>query len=1050
MNNFSILSFFAKHKTAANLLMIFLIVSGLLSLQRLNRQLFPDLNVEIIIVSVFWPGASAEDVDKNIVQKLVPDLRPLSGVKKVRSTSSENLVVMQIEYNFGSDMQTALSDVEAIVNDTELPEDAEKPRVFRAEFRDEVTNIVLSGPFSINSLRAQAKTIKEDLLSLGIDKIDIGPNPSEEILIEISEKELTRLNLSMKDISRIIQSSSINVPAGSLADGALRVRSLGLKEIANDYSQIEILVKLDGTRILLGDIAKITDAFSEPSVQAFRNGQNAINIKVLRSKTNDALKVNQTVQNYLSEKKLSLPISLKLEQFGTVANLISDRINLLTRNATSGLIIVLTVLFIFLTSRTAFWVALGIPVAFSATFAVMLLTGQSINMISLFGLIMALGIVVDDAIVVGEHSEHLEENRGMDTSNSSILAATRMSPPVISAMLTTVAAFLPLFFIKGIIGQVIFAIPAVVCAVLVASLLEVFLIMPAHLRHGVSPVISNLFSPFVWILNNIQKPFNKGFNFFKNIIFRKLVSISYNWRYATISTAIALLVFSVGMVSSGRVPFSFFSGPEGDVIFANVSMSSGSSRSQTSNMLTEMERALEQTEIELVGEQGKLVLMSFNLLGFGTANNTEENDAFGASYDRASITVELITADQREVRVEELISKWRENINPLPGLEKITIRAPVGGPPGRDIDIRIMGDDLNLLKLASDKVLDLVKSLPGSSDITSNLNYGAEEIHIALTPKGKSMGFSTFEVGDQVRSALEGSIVKRFARGDEEVTVRVKLPSDETKDDNLAQLNLISPNGSSVRLEEVASLNNSLGFSVIRRTDGFREVKITGDLDEKLLNTSGAKDKLEELGIKGIISNLGLDYRYSGREEEQQEAFADMQVGGIIGLLSIYIILAWVFASWLRPLAVMIMIPFGFIGAVAGHYFLGLTMSILSMFAIIALAGIVVNNSIILVATIERRLSENPDNPNEAIITGVCDRLRPVLLTSFTTIGGLSALMFETSLQAQYLIPMAATITFGLGVTTLLVLFVIPSTLGIGNDISNFFRTIYSRMTKVQ
>ncbi len=537
-------------------------------------------------------------------------------------------------------------------------------------------------------------------------------------------------------------------------------------------------------------------------------------------------------------------------------------------------------------------------------------------------------------------------------------------------MCTTVAAFLPLFFIKGIIGQVIFAIPAVVCAVLVASLLEVFLIMPAHLRHGVSPVISNLFSPFVWILNNIQKPFNKGFNFFKNIIFRKLVSISYNWRYATISTAIALLVFSVGMVSSGRVPFSFFSGPEGDVIFANVSMSSGSSRSQTSNMLTEMERALEQTEIELVGEKGKLVLMSFNLLGFGTANNTEENDAFGASYDRASITVELITADQREVRVEELISKWRENINPLPGLEKITIRAPVGGPPGRDIDIRIMGDDLNLLKLASDKVLDLVKSLPGSSDITSNLNYGAEEIHIALTPKGKSMGFSTFEVGDQVRSALEGSIVKRFARGDEEVTVRVKLPSDETKDDNLAQLNLISPNGSSVRLEEVASLNNSLGFSVIRRTDGFREVKITGDLDEKLLNTSGAKDKLEELGIKRIISNLGLDYRYSGREEEQQEAFADMQVGGIIGLLSIYIILAWVFASWLRPLAVMIMIPFGFIGAVAGHYFLGLTMSILSMFAIIALAGIVVNNSIILVATIERRLSENPDNPNEAIITG--------------------------------------------------------------------------------
>ena len=301
----------------------------------------------------------------------------------------------------------------------------------------------------------------------------------------------------------------------------------------------------------------------------------------------------------------------------------------------------------------------------------------------------------------------------------------------------------------------------------------------------------------------------------------------------------------------------------------------------------------------------------------------------------------------------------------------------------------------------------------------------------------------------QVRSALEGAIVRRFARGDEEVTVRIKLPSDEIENDNLAQLKLIAPNGSLIRLEEVASLKNNLGFSVIRRTDGSREVKITGDLDETLLNTSGAKEKLEELGIKNIISSYGLNYRYSGRDEEQQEAFADMRIGGTIGLLSIYIVLAWVFASWLRPLAVMIMIPFGFIGAVAGHYILGLTMSILSMFAIIALAGIVVNNSIILVATIERRLAENPDRPEEAIISGVCDRLRPVILTSCTTIGGLSALMFETSLQAQYLIPMAATITFGLGVTTLLVLFVIPSTLGIGSDISRIFSRIFSKFLRV-
>ena len=1050
MNNFSLLSFFAKHKTAANLLMVFLIVSGLLSVQRLNRQLFPNLDIEIVVVSIAWPGASAEDIDQNIIQPLVPEIRPLTGVKKVSSTSSENLAVMQIQYEFGTDMQAVLSDVEAIVNAVDLPQDSETPRIFRPEFRDSVTNLVLSGPFSIKSLQVQAKKIKEDLLKIGVDKIEIDGVPPEEILIEVSETELTRLNMSMTDISKIISATSIDIPAGTLADGALRVRSLGLKELAKDYNQIEILSKPDGTRVLLGDIARITESVAEPSIEIFRNGNKAINIQVLRSTSNDALKINEKVQNYIEKNKFTWPKSLKVEQFGTVAVLISDRINLLTKNAVSGLVIVLIVLFIFLSSKTAFWVALGIPVAFCATFAVMLVSGQTINMISLFGLIMALGIVVDDAIVVGEHSEYLEEKRGLNTGESAILAANRMGPPVVSAMLTTVAAFLPLFFIKGVIGQVIFAIPAVVCAVLVASLIEVFLIMPAHLTHGVSPIITNFLSPIKWLIDLIHQPFNRGFNWFRDYPFRSLIKFSFRWRYATIASALAMLIFSVGVVSSGRVPFSFFSGPEGNIIFSNISMTSGSTRSQTSEMLIELERALYAAEKELTGEEGELVIMALSVLGYGSSNNTEENDAFGASYDRASITVELVTADERDIRVEELITTWRKNVNPVVGLEKLTIRAPVGGPPGRDLDIRITGDDLNLLKKSSKEIMQLANSLPGASDVTSNLNYGAEEIHITLTPKGKALGFTTLGVGGQVRAALEGAIVKRFARGDEEITVRVKLPEEEIKDDTLAQLRLISSKGLPVRLDEIAILENNLGFSVIRRQDGSREVKITGDLDEKLLNTTGAKNKLEELGIDKIISSYGLDFRYSGRDEEQAEAFADMRLGGTIGLLTIYVVLAWVFASWLRPFAVMIMIPFGFIGAVAGHYFLGLTMSILSLFAIIALAGIVVNNSIILVATIERRLREKPEDSDEAIISGVCDRLRPVLLTSCTTIGGLSALMFETSLQAQYLIPMAATITFGLGVTTLLVLFVVPATLGIGKDISEFVENLYLRLSRLR
>ena len=1036
----SMIEFFARHRTAANIVMVVMVVTGIISADRLNRQFFPDVDVEIVAVSVVWSGATAEDVDSNIVQPLEPELRTIANVKKVSSSSFEGIAQTQVEFVFGTDMQKALADVEAAVGQVDFPKDAEAPKVVKGEFYDTISRVVLYGPLPLESLRYYAKSIKEDLLQIGVDKVEVTGLPDEEILIEVNESELARLGLTLGSISNAIAAVSVDVPAGRFADGALRVRSLGLRKSANEYRDIEILTRADGSRVVLGDVAKITDTIADPATLQYYRGTPAVELHVQRGKTSDSLTVNQTVQNYIKEKQSEVPENLTLAQHDVAAMLISERISLMVKNGLGGLLIVMAVLFAFLSGRVAFWVAAGIPVAFLATFSVMLVSGQSINMISLFGLIMALGIVVDDAIVIGEHAEYLKQKRNLPIQEASVLAAKRMGPPVISAMLTTVAAFLPLFMVKGIIGVIIGAIPAVVCAVLVASLLECFFILPAHLAHygGTKKTEPSWF----------RRNFDAGFNYFRDKLFYKVVEASYKFRYVTFAFAFGLLVFAVGMMAGGRVNFVFFSAPEADRVFANITMASGSTRSQTLVMLEEVERALDKVEDDLTPNDEELISFAYSKIG-GTFTADQGVPSGGANELRAGMVIELLTADQREVRVDDFVSALRAEIKPMPGLERLLVRAPTGGPPGREFDLRLMGDDLELLKSSALEIVQKVDAIPGTTDIDENLDYGAEERIIRLTPFGRSLGFTVSSVGNQVRSALDGSVVKRFPRGDEEVTVRLSLPRSEVATDSLGALRLITPQGTYVDLEDVATVEPRLGFSVVRRQDGFREVAIQGDLDDKVINTTQAKEAILEAGLGEDVASKGLRYRFDGRDQEQGEAFADMSTGGTLALICIYVILAWVFSSWARPFAVMIMIPFGLIGAVVGHYVMGLSMNILSMFALVALSGIVVNNSIILVATIDRRLEELQGDFETAVISGAVDRLRPVLLTSMTTIGGLSTLMFETSLQAQFLIPMATTLVFGLAVTTALVLFLVPATLGIGRDIAMVFRGIASPVLRL-
>lgn len=1035
------LEFFISHRTAANLLMILMIAVGIVSLSNLNRQFFPDFNIEVIGVNVQWTGATAEDVDANIVQLLEPELRSISNVKKVLSTSYEGLAAIQVEFEFGTDMQQALADVETAVGQVDFPEEAETPKVVKGEFYDDISKLVISGPFDLFALRSMAKDIKEDLQRLGVDKIDLDGLPDEIIKIEISQNELSRLGLSLNDISAAISRTTLDVPAGSLADGALRVRSLGQIKTAKEFEKVEVLVRQDGSRVTLGDIAVISEDLETPSVTLSRNGLPAVMLSFKRGSTNDSLAINDVVQNWLSDYRLEAPETLIIEQYDVRANLIKERINLLVSNGAGGLLLVIGVLFLFLSVRVAFWVAMGIPVAFLATFGVMLAMDQTINMISLFGLIMALGIVVDDAIVIGEHTEHLRQRRGLTMHEAAAMSVTRMGPPVISAMLTTVAAFLPLFMIKGIIGEIIAAIPMVVVAVLIASLIEVFFILPAHLAHFGKNAKEKT--------SGFRYHFDRQFNRFRNGPFRWLVQLAVNWRYATMAVSLSLLLFSVGMMAGGRVNFEFFSSPEADIAFGNIVMAPGTSRSQTDEMLTELEAALLRAEAEVTDGKGGLIQFHMATLGQTLSDNPDEG-VIGANDTRAGIVAELLTADKRSVRIDDFLTAWQSEVNTVSGLQRLTIRAPRGGPPGRDMDVRLMGDDLDKLKAAAQEVEILVKAVPSASGVTEDLSYGAEERIVRITPYAQSLGLTVFSIGQQLRASLDGAVVTRFPRGDEEVTVRLSLPEDEVSTDNIGDIRIITPMGAYVQLREVATVENRLGFSVIKRQDGFREVAIKGDLSGNVISTPEALEIVKDAGLEDIAQKYGLRYRFDGRDQEQAEAFADMGSGALLALISIYIILSWVFSSWTQPLAVMIMIPFALIGAVLGHYVMGLTMTILSMFALIALAGIVVNNSIILVATIERRMEESDGNYMVAIVSGATDRLRPVILTSVTTICGLSTLMFERSLQAQFLIPMATTIVFGLAITTLLVLFVVPSVLAIGLDINRVFRLIFGRFFRRQ
>ena len=1003
--------------------MVIILLFGLLGLLKLNVQSLPDIGFDLITISVDWKSASPRDVENQIIKAIEPEVRVIDGVRKVNSTAREGIGQLSIEFAKNTDMQKALSDVNsAVTRILSLPQDADKPKVRRIIRYETIGRLLLYGEISEDTLRKISKNIRDDLLNLGIDKIDILGMRDKEIIVAVEPLTLFSLKKTIKDLSENIYAFSKDSPAGTIEGiDRRKIKISGEKNTEEQLKTIPIVNGKEGEQINLGDITNIYTNFDSEGQYGVVNDKQAISLDIKRATGRNALKMAKILENYVDDYQKKLPVNLSLKIYDLSVQSVRDRISLLIKNGLGGLILVVIILFLFLSGRVAFWVAFGIPIALSGTLGVMLISGQSINMVSLFALIMMLGIIVDDAIVVAEYTQTCHEN-GDDAFLAANKGANKMFVPVFTAAITTVAAFIPIFLITGIIGQVIEAIPLVAIAVLIASLIECFFILPGHLSHALKNKKKNISRFRTW--------FNKYFNIIKNKYFYRLVTLAVNFRYVTLSVTFTILIIVAGLMSGGRVAFVFFPSPEPDIIYVNFNFSPGTNQDYTKFMIKELESSL------LAVDSNNEVKTYFSVIGksLGLRGSVQqiEGQHLGA------MVVELIPSDIRKTSVNSLMSLWKKSLNKPAGLESLTMSSKSAGPPGKDIDIRIISNnnDMHKIKLVTNEVKALLAQYDGISDIYDDLPWGKEEVVLRLRPLGNSLGFTSVGIADQIRSAFRGIVAKRFSDGTEEIIIRVRYDNEKLKEGDLKKMFIMSPAGNFVPLNQIVEINYEKGFSIIRRENGKSEVSIIAEIDENIIAPSDILKALSGGPLDEIVSNNGYSWRLAGRSEEQNETLYDMKIGTIIGLTLIFIILSGVFSSYLRPLIVMSIIPFAALGSILGHWVTGFNITILSLVALLGLAGIVINDSIIMVSTIDEKIRKGV-NIIIAVIDGACERFRAVILTSLTTISGLIPLLFENSTQAQFLKPMAITIVFGLLATTFLVLLLIPALVIIQNDFSN-------------
>jgi len=1025
-----ILSYFTRHGTAANLVLVILIVAGLAALPRMRAQYFPDVVVDTVRVSVAWKGAGAEDVDNAIVQLLEPTLLAVEGVTESSASSTEGRASISLDFEPGWDMQRAADDVKAAIDaETDLPEGADDPVIRWGGWTDSVTDVVITGPVGLDQLARFADELVARLFARGVTKTSIAGVAASEMIVEVPTLNLIQHDISMAEIASAIAAETDTSPAGNVGNGGARVRAGVEKREASDISAIVLRRNEDGSELTIGDVATVRVNGVDRNEAFFVGDNSSVSVQVARSDQGDSIEIQRIVEEVSAEMGLTLPDGVTLDLFRTRADAIQARLDLLLSNGAMGLGLVVILLFLFLNARTAIWVAAGIPVAMLSAIAMMYLAGLTLNMISLFALIITLGIVVDDAIVVGEHADFRVRRLKEGPVEAAENAARRMFAPVFSSTITTVIAFFGLTVISGRFGDMISDIPFTVIVVLMASLLECFIILPNHLSHSIASTAKSHW--YDWPSRQVDK----GFRVFRERLFRPLVGWCVKLRYPLLAGIVLLLAMQVSLVITGQVQWRFFNSPEQPLISGNFAMAPAAERADTFAMMRELQRATEAVGKRYEEQYGtNPVAYAVAQIGSNAGRGLSGTDT-KEDYQLGGLSIELIDADLRPYSSYAFVEDLQAEVVNHPLAETVSFRRGHFGPGGDAIDVDLYGADSATLKAAAEALKTRLAQFPEVSALEDSLAYDKEELILELTPQGEALGFSIDTLGTTMTHRLGGIEAATYPEGVRTATVRVELPEGELTADFMDRTQMRASSGVYVPLSDIVSVTRQTGFSTVQRENGLRLVSVSGDLSED--NPARASDiqaAITDEILPTLDEEFGITHRVSGLSEQENQFLSDAMLGLGGVLIGIYLTLAWIFSSWTRPVVVMSVIPFGLIGAIHGHAIWGIPLSMFSVVGLIGMTGIIINDSIVLVSTVDEYAKERGLFP--AIIDAATDRLRPVMLTTMTTVLGLAPLLYERSADAQFLKPTVVTLSYGLGFGMVVVLMLVPAILAMQLDVA--------------
>ncbi len=1034
------IAWFARNDVAANLLLLTIIIGGLYSLLELLRvEVFPEIEPDVIRVSVPLRGATPEDIELGVAIRIEEAVQDLEGIGELTSRSVEGNTTVTIEVASGYDPRDMLDDVKNRIDSINtFPAETERPVISLRQRKHSVISLVVSGTLSETEIRLYAEMIRDDLLRQpGITQVELGAVRKYEINVEVSQDRLRNYALTLADIASAIRNSSLDISAGNVRTegGDVLIRSKGQAYRQDEFEDIVVKINPDGSIIRLGDIARVYDAFEEASLKADFNGQVAALINVDRVGDQSALQIAEQVKRYVEEKQASVPVGLSLSYWDDNTSYLKARLGTLVQNALQGGVLVILLLAIFLQPAVSFWVFIGIPVSFLGAFILMNLMGVSINMISAFGFILVLGIVVDDAIVTGENI-YARMRTGGDGLEAAITGTHQVAVPVTFGILTTIAAFLPLAFIEGRMGDFLLSIPAVVIPCLIFSLIESKLVLPAHMKH----INVNNGTGQAGGLFAMQRRFANGFEALIIRYYKPVLDRAIGHRYTVLATFTGVFCLIIAILMSGWLKFTFLPRVESDTARVTLTMPVGTPFAITDRYMqriTDAAVALQKDYMD--GDSGRSVIQDI-LSTTGAAKGA------GVADHRGQVIIETIPADDRlsDIRMRDLITDWRQRIGTIPGAESLTFRAEIIST-GDPVALQFSGHSLAQLEDIGEQVKQRLMTYPTVFDITDSLSDGKEELRIELTSEGHVLGLTRSDIVGQVSQAFRGFEAQRIQRGRDDIRVLVRLPEHERS--TLATLNdyLIStPDGRRVPLSHVATLRPDKGPSTITRINRYRVMTVSADVDKEKTNMTVLQDDLANF-VDGLLANYpGVTYTLQGEAKEQRKAFGSIQLGIFILLFIIYCLLALPLKSYSEPLIVMSVIPFGVIGAVLGHWIMGRTISFMSIMGLMALIGVVVNDSLVLVDFINQQKAKGVKLLNAVIAAGQA-RFRPVILTSLTTFFGLVPLTFEKSVQAQFLIPMGISLGFGVLFATAITLIMVPCNVLIWEDIRAFFSRLYGR-----